>query len=171
MRTQVARFLPQGVLFCLVLTACTDSPVAPVSANRAAPPEVAFNRRADLTALGQATFNHVNLSLRRNQSCATCHDEAWGFTSPDVAINAGGSVMFGSVHSRFGIRKPPTAAYAIQSPVLFVDVVDGTYVGGNFFDGRATGERLGSPSAAQAQAPFIGATVSARSAPSNRRTW
>ena len=47
-------------------------------------------------------------------------------------LNAGGSVMFGSVHSRFGIRKPPTAAYATQSPGLFFDDVDGTYVGGNF---------------------------------------
>ena len=29
------------------------------------------------------------------------------------------------------------------------------FVGGNFWDGRATGERLGDPIAEQAQGPFV----------------
>jgi cytochrome c peroxidase len=159
MRTPVARVLPQGALFCLLLAACTDSPVAsPAGASRAAPPtEQSAERRANLAQLGREIFHDVNLSLRRNQSCATCHDEAWGFSSPNTAINAAGAVMPGSVPTRFGIRKPPSAAYATQAPVLFFDDVDGTYVGGNFFDGRATGEHLGNPSAEQAQMPFLGA--------------
>jgi cytochrome c peroxidase len=63
--------------------------------------------------------------------------------------------MFGSVTNRFGTRKPPSAAYATQAPVLFYDEVDDTFVGGNFWDGHATGERLGSPAAEQALFPFV----------------
>lgn len=162
MRTRFARFLSQCVLFCLVLSACTDSPVAPASANRAAAvPELPASRREDLARLGREIFRDENLSLRRNQSCAFCHDAAWGFTSPDPNINARGAVVHGSVRTRFGSRKPPSAAYATQSPVLFFDDVDGTYVGGNFWDGRATGARLGSPAAEQSQAPFLNAVEQA----------
>lgn len=77
MRTRFAHFLSQGVLFCLVLSACTDSPVAPARANRAAAvPELPASRREDLARLGREIFRDENLSLRRNQSCAFCHDEA-----------------------------------------------------------------------------------------------
>lgn len=58
----------------------------------------------------------------------------------------------GSVSGEFGNRRPPTAAYATQSPILFND--KGTWTGGNFWDGRATGEKLGNPAADQAQGPF-----------------
>ncbi len=85
-----------------------------------------------MARLGKRIFNDANLSLNRNQSCASCHAEAWGFTSPDPVINAGGSVLPGSVRSRFAIRKSPSAAYATPSPVLFYDSDGGTYVGGNF---------------------------------------
>jgi cytochrome c peroxidase len=54
---------------------------------------------------------------------------------------------------RFGNRKPPSAAYAGDSPILHFD---GTkWVGGMFWDGRATGWRLGDPLAEQAQGPFL----------------
>jgi cytochrome c peroxidase len=41
-----------------------------------------------------------------------------------------------------------------MSPILHVDKT-GTWVGGNFWDGRATGEKLGIPAADQAQGPFL----------------
>jgi cytochrome c peroxidase len=54
---------------------------------------------------------------------------------------------------RFGNRKPPSAAYAGDSPILHFD---GTiWVGGMFWDGRATGWTLGDPLAEQAQVPFL----------------
>jgi cytochrome c peroxidase len=49
---------------------------------------------------------------------------------------------------------PSSAAYATPSPILHVDK-KGLFVGGNFWDGRATGEILGSPSAEQAKGPFL----------------
>jgi cytochrome c peroxidase len=57
------------------------------------------------------------------------------------------------VHTRAGNRKPPTAAYGGDSPVLFYD--GEAWVGGMFWDGRATGETLGDPLAEQALGPFL----------------
>jgi cytochrome c peroxidase len=104
--------------------------------------------------LGKAIFFDQNLSLNRNQSCASCHDPAFGFTGPIQAINAHGAVYEGSIATAFGDRKPPTSTYATVSPILHLDR-SGTWVGGNFWDGRATGEKLGNPAADQAQGPFL----------------
>jgi len=104
--------------------------------------------------LGKAIFFDKNLSLNGNQSCATCHDPAAGWVGSDPAINMHGSVYEGSIPGAFGDRKPPSAAYATQSPILSVDR-HGLFVGGNFWDGRATGETLGSPAAEQAKGPFL----------------
>ena len=96
---------------------------------------------AELTAkeqLGKSIFFDKNLSINQNQSCASCHDPAWGWTGPDPAINAAGSVYEGSIPGRFGDRKPPTSAYATPSPIFHND--KGTFTGGNFWDGRATGK-------------------------------
>lgn len=110
----------------------------------------------ELAELGDQIFDDLNLSLNRNQACNTCHMEAWGFTGPDPAINAAGAVYEGSIAGAFGDRKPPSSAYSTLSPVFdFVRQAGGLFVGGNFHDGRATGERLGSPAAQQAQGPFL----------------
>lgn len=104
--------------------------------------------------LGKALFFDPNLSLNGNQSCATCHAPAAGWVGNLESINAHGAVYEGSVAGQFGDRKPPSAAYATQSPILSVDK-KGLFVGGNFWDGRATGETLGSPTAEQAKGPFL----------------
>jgi cytochrome c peroxidase len=104
--------------------------------------------------LGKSIFFDQDLSLNKNQSCATCHGPAVGFTGPDGTINLHGAVYEGSIPGAFGDRKPPTSAYADLSPILHVDR-KGTWIGGNFWDGRATGEKLGNPAADQAQGPFL----------------
>jgi cytochrome c peroxidase len=103
--------------------------------------------------LGKSIFFDERLSLHANQSCASCHDPAWGFTGPSDAFNAAGAVYEGSIAGRFGARRPPAAAYATQSPIFHLS--KGTFVGGNFWDGRATGDKLGNPAADQAQGPFL----------------
>jgi len=110
----------------------------------------------ELTAkeqLGKSIFFDDNLSINFNQSCASCHDPAWGWTGPDSDVNQAGSVYEGSIDGRFGDRKPPTSAYATPSPIFHND--KGTFTGGNFWDGRATGELLGNPAADQARGPFL----------------
>ena len=108
-----------------------------------------------MTSLGERIFHDQTLSLNKNQACASCHDAASGFSTPDDEINAAGAVMFGSVRSRFGKRKPPTAAYATRSPELHYDDTDSVWVGGGFWDGRATGRRLHNAAAEQALQPFV----------------
>ncbi|MFZ7128081.1 MAG: cytochrome-c peroxidase [Desulfobacterales bacterium] len=104
--------------------------------------------------LGKSIFFDDNLSIDLNQSCASCHGPDWGWTGPHSDINAHGSVYEGSILGRFGDRKPPSSAYATQSPILHFSR-GGLWIGGNFWDGRATGEKLGNPAADQAQGPFL----------------
>ncbi len=104
--------------------------------------------------LGKSIFLDQNLSINQNQSCASCHDLAWGWTGPDSVVNEHGAVYEGSINGSFGNRKPPSAAYATLSPIFHQDK-KGLFVGGNFWDGRATGEKLGNPAADQAQGPFV----------------
>jgi len=104
--------------------------------------------------LGKSIFFDLNLSINQNQSCASCHPPEVGWTGPSSDINAGGAVYEGSIPGRFGDRKPPSAAYATLSPIFYQDK-SGLFVGGNFWDGRATGEVLGNPAADQALGPFL----------------
>lgn len=104
--------------------------------------------------LGARIFSDERLSLNQNQSCASCHSRDTGGTGPDAALNALGAVYEGSVMGRFGNRKPPATAYAALAPVLDYDA-EGGFLGGSFWDGRATGWRLGIPAAEQAQGPFL----------------
>jgi len=109
---------------------------------------------SDMEELGKAIFFDANLSINNNLSCAGCHAPDVGFTGPEDSINAHGAVYEGSIAGRFGDRKPPSAAYATLSPIFHMDK-KGLFVGGNFWDGRATGEKLGNPAADQAQGPFL----------------
>jgi len=110
---------------------------------------------SSLEMLGKKLFFDVNLSTPKGQSCAACHAAETGFTGPTMAINTAGSVYPGAIGERFGNRKPPSAAYATQSPIFHFDDAEGLFHGGNFWDGRATGEQLGNPAADQALGPFL----------------
>ena len=112
---------------------------------------------ADLTAmelLGKTIF-FDKISSPGSMSCADCHAPSVGFTGPIPGINQKGSVYRGADPHRFGNRKPPSAAYATFSPVFYFDEEEGLFIGGNFWDGRATGETLGNPAAEQALGPFL----------------
>jgi cytochrome c peroxidase len=98
-------------------------------------------------------FDKISVPANKT-ACADCHGPSVGFTGPDALINMHGSVYPGA-NGGFGNRKPPSAAYATFSPVFYYDVTILSFVGGNFWDGRATGERLGSPSEEQALGPFL----------------
>jgi cytochrome c peroxidase len=98
-------------------------------------------------------FDKISVPANKT-ACADCHGSSVGFTGPDELINKHGSVYPGA-NGSFGNRKPPSAAYATFSPGFYYDAATLSFVGGNFWDGRATGERLGSPSAEQALGPFL----------------
>jgi cytochrome c peroxidase len=112
------------------------------------------DEQATIERLGKFLF-FDKISSPDNMSCAACHGSNVGFTGPNPAINRLGSVYPGAIHQRFGNRKPPSAAYATFSPIFHYDQQQGSFVGGNFWDGRATGELLGNPAADQALGPFL----------------
>jgi cytochrome c peroxidase len=115
----------------------------------------AVNGLTPMEELGKQLLFDTNLSTPPGQSCAACHAPEVGFTGPDSAINMFQAVYPGAVHVRFGDRKPPTAAYGGESPVLYYDAAEEVWIGGMFWDGRATGWTLGDPLAEQAQGPFL----------------
>lgn len=117
------------------------------------PPQAPSSKLTPEEQLGKFLFFDTNLSTPPGQPCAVCHGPEVGWTGPNEAINAGGAVYEGAVPGRFGNRKPPSSAYAGASPVLHYDGI--LWVGGMFWDGRATGETLGDPLAEQAQGPFL----------------
>ncbi|MGB5896507.1 MAG: cytochrome c peroxidase [Ignavibacteriaceae bacterium] len=88
-------------------------------------------------------------------SCATCHAPQVGFFGPIAGKNNRTAIYNGAVPQRFGNRKPPSSAYATFSPIFHYDAGEGLFIGGNFWDGRATGEVLGNPAADQAMGPFL----------------
>jgi cytochrome c peroxidase len=149
------RKIPLLALGLLVgLSACGDAPTA-VDGGPLAPDPVVTSiapASASMAALGQFLFEDENLSVGKNQSCQTCHEPSEGFAAPLVSVTTRGSVVQGSVAGRFGDRKPPTAAYATLTP-NFSGGRNPT--GGLFWDGRATGQLLGSPAADQALGPFL----------------
>jgi cytochrome c peroxidase len=105
--------------------------------------------------LGKMLFIDKALSVNGNQSCATCHAPEFGYTGPKSSVNMHGAVYPGSIETRFGDRKPPTAAYGGESPILYYNEEDEVWVGGMFWDGRASGWTLGDPLAEQAKGPFL----------------
>jgi cytochrome c peroxidase len=104
--------------------------------------------------LGKKIF-FDKISSPDSMACAECHSPDVGFTGPNPEINKYGAVYSGAVTTRFGNRKPPSAAYATLSPIFHYDEAEELFIGGNFWDGRATGEHLGNPAADQALGPFL----------------
>jgi len=111
------------------------------------------NQVQQIELLGKLLLYDKNLSVNRNQACAFCHMPETGFTGPVSELNRTTGAYPGSVRSRFSDRKPQSHAYAPLSPVLHYNPGRGDLVGGNFWDMRATGRRLGNPAAEQAQGP------------------
>jgi cytochrome c peroxidase len=104
--------------------------------------------------IGKRLFFDPALSNPPGQACSFCHGPEVGFTGPLEDINGQGAAYEGAVKGRFGNRKPPAAAYAGESPVLHL-INDDDFVGGMFWNGRASGELLGDPLTEQAMGPFL----------------
>jgi cytochrome c peroxidase len=111
------------------------------------------NQVDQIELLGKLMLYDKDLSVNRNQACAFCHMPEMGFTGPVSELNRTTGSYPGSVRTRFSNRKPQSHAYAPLSPVLHYNSGQGDLVGGNFWDMRATGRRLGNPAAEQAEGP------------------
>jgi cytochrome c peroxidase len=116
----------------------------------AVPPD---NQVQKIELLGKLLLYDKQLSVNRNEACAFCHTPETGFTGPISEINKTTGSYPGSVRTRYSERKPQSHAYAPLAPVLHYNPGQGDLVGGNFWDMRATGRRLGNPAAEQAEGP------------------
>ena len=99
--------------------------------------------------LGKILYFDTNLSMNRNQACASCHLPPTFADPANAADPAQAPVSLGSDTSLNGGRNAPTASYAAFSPKFRYDPVDGLFIGGQFWDGRA------STLTDQAKGPFL----------------
>ena len=90
-------------------------------------------RFTDQQWLGKQLFFDRNLSRPPGQACAGCHDPAAGWADPDKDS----PTSKGNTPGLVGNRNSPSAAYASFSPDFHYDATRATYVGGQFWDGRA----------------------------------
>ena len=141
---------PQALQEIAQVEAEIDRIEAQTAERLAKPPD---NQVQSVELLGKLILYDQQLSVYRNQSCTFCHMPETGFTGPVSELNRTTAAYPGSVRTRFSNRKPQSHAYAPLSPVLHYNRGQGDLVGGNFWDMRATGRRLGNPAAEQAEGP------------------
>jgi cytochrome c peroxidase len=101
-----------------------------------------------------------NMSPFRNVACASCHMPYAGFSGPIPSVNLTMIAYPGTYRYRAGKRTAQRYTYSPKFPVFNLEQAinpgfAGVFIGGNFWDGRATGFLLQSPDAEQAQHPPV----------------
>jgi cytochrome c peroxidase len=103
--------------------------------------------------LGKVMIYDRNLSVNGLVACATCHTLQEGFTGGSSLLNDTTVSYVGAINDRASGRKPMSYGYAPFAPIQFYRASTGDFVGGNFWDERATGFVTGNPAADQALGP------------------
>ena len=124
--------------------------------NLAGQPPVLENTGTELIeTLGELMLFDRNISVNKNQACASCHMPYAGFGGPIPSVNLTMIGFPGTAHFRAGKRTAQRHTYSPFFPVLQYNQVQGLFFGGNFWDSRATGYQLRVPDAEQAQSPPV----------------
>jgi cytochrome c peroxidase len=124
-------------------------------------PNDSGHRLQQIQTLGTLLLYDKQLSVFRNTACTSCHMPYAGFTGPISILNQTTVSYPGSVrnanatlpNSRYSGRKPQSYTYAPYFGALHYNATQNDFYGGNFWDLRATGDRLQNPAAEQAQGP------------------
>jgi cytochrome c peroxidase len=102
------------------------------------------------------------ISPFNNTACASCHMPYVAFSGPIPSVNLTMIAYPGSYRYRAAKRTAQRYPYSHTFPVLNLNTTQssstspaGLFFGGNFWDGRATGMKLQSPDAEQAQGPPV----------------
>jgi len=110
--------------------------------------------------LGSELYQDTNLSLNKNQACASCHSldriklfdhavtPAPAFVDSEN-VATGSPTSSGSVDGKSGSLNSPSAGYAAFSPTIYFDLDEELWIGGQFWNGRAATLEE------QAKAPFL----------------
>jgi cytochrome c peroxidase len=128
-------------IFADTLVAWQKLPITPGTAMR------------QVQLLGKLELFDKHLSVNKDQACTFCHMPYTGFTGPIPSVNQTTVAYPGSVPFRFGKRKPNAYTYSPFYPPLDFNQTQQDFYGGNFWDLRATGYKLQSADAEQAQGP------------------
>jgi cytochrome c peroxidase len=96
-----------------------------------------------------------NMSPFRNVACSSCHMPYAGFSGPIPSVNLTMVAYPGTFRYRANKRTVQRYTYSPYFPVLVYNQIQGLFFGGEFWDARATGYKLQSPDAEQAQHPPV----------------
>jgi len=105
--------------------------------------------------LGKLLNFDLNISPLRNESCSFCHMPYAGFSGPIPSVNLTMVAYPGTYHYRAAKRAAQRYTYSPDFPVLEYNSLQSAFFGGNFWDARATGDRLQSADSEQAQHPPV----------------
>src|SRR3989454_12090232 len=105
--------------------------------------------------LGKLMNYDMNMSVFRNQACASCHMPYAGFSGPIPSVNLTMIAYPGSFRFRARKRTSQRYTYSPWYPVFQFNATQQLFFGGNFWDSRATGYLLQNPDAEQAQHPPV----------------
>ena len=119
------------------------------------PPTLQGSGYQRIETLGKLLDFELNISPFKNIACASCHMPYAGFSGPIPSVNLTMIAYPGTFHFRAGKRSAQRYTYSPNFPVLNFNTGAGAFFGGNFWDARATGYKLQSPDAQQAQGPPV----------------
>jgi cytochrome c peroxidase len=119
------------------------------------PPTLQDTGFESVRILGGLLNYDLNMSPFRNRSCGFCHMPYAGFSGPIPSVNLTMIAYPGTYLYRANKRTAMRYTYAPVFPVLHYNATQGAFTGGEFWDARATGYKLQSPDAEQAQHPPV----------------
>jgi cytochrome c peroxidase len=127
-----------AVLWVALIAALRQS-TTPARAKEIGQQDVPSSERASI-GLGRALFFDTELSNPPGQSCGSCHSPSAGWRFPDSKTNERLGVPTGAIPGRVEFRAVLPVAYAAFIPTgpPTYDFFMGSFVGGLFWDGRAT---------------------------------
>jgi cytochrome c peroxidase len=119
------------------------------------PPTIQGSGYQAVEVLGKLLNFDLNMSPFKDTACASCHMPYNGFSGPIPSVNLTMVAYPGSYRYRAAKRTAQRYTYSPNFPVLEYNTEQGLFFGGNFWDGRATGYKIQSPDAEQAQHPPV----------------
>jgi cytochrome c peroxidase len=119
------------------------------------PPVLAHTGQRLNVLVGKVMNFDKNISPFKNRACGFCHMPYAGFSGSIPSVNLTMVAYPGSFQFRAGKRTAQRYTYSPSFPVLNFNAAQNGFFGGNFWDSRATGYRLGSPDQEQAQGPPV----------------
>src|SRR6266704_4135824 len=119
------------------------------------PPTLANTGMRANQLLGKLMNFDENISPFKNRACGFCHMPYAGFSGPIPSVNLTMIAYPASFQFRAGKRTAQRYTYSPSFPVLNYNDTQAAFFGGNFWDSRATGYKLGSPDEEQAQGPPV----------------